>query len=302
MANRSQLVSLVAQNTLGQNSPAIEAIQAEYAEMWAQDAAAMYSYAGASEAASTLAPFSAPTQTADPAGPAAQAAAVAEAVSADPAATAQAALAQLLALSAPANSLTSGLSGLASSPTGPLPAAPIQIPTPIGELDAIALYIAAIATGSFALSLTNSFRPWNAHQFNAGALGPTQGQAIRSGKDVLVSAPNPAVWGAATSAGVGHAALLGSLSVPHSWTTAAPEIKLAVETLPSTSTSATPTGLGGASAGLLSGMALASLAGRGIGGTDTRDAVSRDQQGQPERKPTVVVIHKPPPTEEVPPR
>src|SRR5579875_2519284 len=39
-ANRTQLMTLVATNFLGQNSPAIAANEAHYAEMWAQDAAA----------------------------------------------------------------------------------------------------------------------------------------------------------------------------------------------------------------------------------------------------------------------
>ena len=46
-ANRTQLATLVATNVLGQNTPAIAANEAHYAEMWAQDAAAMYGYAGA---------------------------------------------------------------------------------------------------------------------------------------------------------------------------------------------------------------------------------------------------------------
>jgi PPE-repeat protein len=40
-ANRSLLAALVATNFLGQNTPAIAATEAHYAEMWAQDAAAM---------------------------------------------------------------------------------------------------------------------------------------------------------------------------------------------------------------------------------------------------------------------
>ncbi|HVQ98519.1 MAG TPA: PPE family protein, partial [Mycobacterium sp.] len=40
-ANRSLLMSLIATNLLGQNTPAIAATEANYAEMWAQDAAAM---------------------------------------------------------------------------------------------------------------------------------------------------------------------------------------------------------------------------------------------------------------------
>jgi PPE-repeat protein len=45
-ANRTLLASLVATNILGQNTPAIATTEADYAEMWAQDAAAMYGYAG----------------------------------------------------------------------------------------------------------------------------------------------------------------------------------------------------------------------------------------------------------------
>ncbi|MGC2375742.1 MAG: PPE family protein, partial [Mycobacterium sp.] len=57
VANRTLLASLVATNVLGQNTPAIATTEAHYAEMWAQDAAAMYGYAGSSAAAATLTPF-----------------------------------------------------------------------------------------------------------------------------------------------------------------------------------------------------------------------------------------------------
>ena len=57
VANRTLLASLVSTNILGQNTPAIATTEAHYAEMWAQDAAAMYGYAGSSAAASTLTPF-----------------------------------------------------------------------------------------------------------------------------------------------------------------------------------------------------------------------------------------------------
>jgi hypothetical protein len=56
-ANRSLLAMLVATNSLGQNTPAIMATEAHYMEMWAQDAAAMYGYAGASAAATTVTRF-----------------------------------------------------------------------------------------------------------------------------------------------------------------------------------------------------------------------------------------------------
>src|SRR6201999_927121 len=43
-ANRAQLMALIASNVLGQNTPAIAATEAQYMEMWAQDATAMYGY------------------------------------------------------------------------------------------------------------------------------------------------------------------------------------------------------------------------------------------------------------------
>src|SRR6201987_3936036 len=65
-ANRAQLASLVATNFLGQNPPAIAATEVHYGEMWAQDAAAMYGYAGSSAAAAQLTPLSGPTQKTSP--------------------------------------------------------------------------------------------------------------------------------------------------------------------------------------------------------------------------------------------
>ena len=78
-ANRSQTMALIATNILGQNTAAIAASEAQYAEMWAQDSAAMQGYASSSAAASTLSPFTSPPQTTNPAGLAGQAATVAQA-------------------------------------------------------------------------------------------------------------------------------------------------------------------------------------------------------------------------------
>ena len=87
VANRALLSALVATNFFGQNTPAIAATEAQYAEMWAQDAVAMYGYAGSSAAATQLIPFSEPAKTTDQGGLAAQSAAVCHAV-ATPAANA----------------------------------------------------------------------------------------------------------------------------------------------------------------------------------------------------------------------
>jgi PPE-repeat protein len=112
VANRTLLASLISTNILGQNTPAIAATEAHYAEMWAQDAAAMYGYAGSSAAASTLTPFAAPPATTSATGAAAQAATVAQATGAGT----QGTLSQLMTampaalqgLASPASSTSSG--------------------------------------------------------------------------------------------------------------------------------------------------------------------------------------------------
>lgn len=77
--NRVRLATLVATNFLGQNTPAIMATEAQYAEMWAQDALAMYTYAASSATASAFKTFQPPPQTANPAGLAGRVGAVARA-------------------------------------------------------------------------------------------------------------------------------------------------------------------------------------------------------------------------------
>ncbi len=67
-ANRVLLMTLIATNFFGQNTPAIAATEAQYMEMWAQDAAAMYGYAGSSVSASQLTPFTSPPKTTTPGG------------------------------------------------------------------------------------------------------------------------------------------------------------------------------------------------------------------------------------------
>ncbi|OBC02276.1 PPE family protein [Mycobacterium sp. 852002-40037_SCH5390672] len=59
-ANRTQRRSLVSTNCLGHNSTTIANVDAEYDAMWAQNADAMYAYAGAAVGAATITPFPAP--------------------------------------------------------------------------------------------------------------------------------------------------------------------------------------------------------------------------------------------------
>jgi PPE-repeat protein len=107
-ANRTQLAALTATNILGQNTAAIATTEAQYGEMWAQDAATMYSYAGSSAAASRVTPFTAPPSTTNPAGAASQAAAVTQASGTATGNGVQSALSQL------SSTITSTLQNLAS--------------------------------------------------------------------------------------------------------------------------------------------------------------------------------------------
>lgn len=59
-ANRAHVETLVRSNVFGQNTPAIAATETAYAEMWAQDATAMYEYAASSLEAVSLTPFGYP--------------------------------------------------------------------------------------------------------------------------------------------------------------------------------------------------------------------------------------------------
>jgi PPE-repeat protein len=79
-ANRALLMALLATNFLGQNTAAIAATEAQYAEMWAQDATAMYGYAGSSAQATTLPSFGPSSIAAGLAGVGAQVNAVANAL------------------------------------------------------------------------------------------------------------------------------------------------------------------------------------------------------------------------------
>jgi PPE-repeat protein len=80
-ANRVLVANLIATNFFGQNTPAIAVAEAQYMEMWAQDAAAMFGYAAASAAATELPPITSAPQTTNPDGTADQALAVSKAAS-----------------------------------------------------------------------------------------------------------------------------------------------------------------------------------------------------------------------------
>jgi PPE-repeat protein len=72
LANRTQLAQLLATNIFGRNLPAIAATEANYQQMWANNAAAMTRYQVASTQATNLPQFTSPTSTTDPSAQATQ--------------------------------------------------------------------------------------------------------------------------------------------------------------------------------------------------------------------------------------
>ena len=120
-ANRAQLMALIATNLLGQNTPAIMATEAQYSEMWAQDAAAMYNYAATSAAASTFSAFTPPPQTTNPGRATGQAAVVAHTAATQVGGHAQTASSH--AMSSVSQALQSMSTPGSSSSTGLSPAA-----------------------------------------------------------------------------------------------------------------------------------------------------------------------------------
>jgi PPE-repeat protein len=278
--NRTQLASLVADNVLGQNAPAIAATEAQYGDMWAQDAAAMYGYAGSSAAATQLTPFSQPTQTTNATGVAAQAAATAQAsgTSAGTAGT-----------TASSASSTSGLSSLLGGILAP------NSDTSTTGLAGILNYLDG-ADGSLLGSFLNNGTVANlSNAFTtSGLLNPTafidtvtcfsylfpsmaggglasdvSGLAARlgSGTAGLGAAGLRGLGGlgAAVSASVGQASPLGALSVPGGWAAAAPGLSRIATELPGASAltpalGATPLVSPGGPVGM-PGMPLGGLAG-----------------------------------------
>jgi PPE-repeat protein len=220
-ANRSLLAALVATNFLGQNTPAITATEAQYAQMWAQDAAAMYGYAASSASASRLTPFTPPAPTTNAAGSAAQSAAVAQATAGAPARTVISAAPQLI--SALPNALQSLASPVSSSPADALSGlAPYTglaaggtgiIGAGVGALNSVLGVVAAAAEGS---ALTSVGGP------TAGS-GPVATGAVGSGAGLLAGQIEPA---ASVSTSLGKAGAVGALSVPPSWATATPSAQL----------------------------------------------------------------------------
>ncbi|WIM85746.1 PPE family protein [Candidatus Mycobacterium wuenschmannii] len=240
-ANRAQLFALIATNFFGQNTPAIAATEAQYMQMWAQDATAMYSYADSATAASVFTPFSAPPTVANTEGLANQAASVNQAAGNSSGSVTQTITNALQSLTSPAASTSSdswltdilnalGLTGSSTSSTGSGIVNPITGAIDSGSLiqQLVAQY--AILPGFFAMQMgvtglapmiytgeTQAMTaPPAAAAAGEGAAAAAEGAAQGAGAAAAESAMGSG-FGAQAWAGVGEGAQLGQLSVPQNW-------------------------------------------------------------------------------------
>jgi PPE-repeat protein len=263
-ANRALLAALVATNFFGQNTPAIMATEALYAAMWAEDAAAMYGYAGASQVAMAVTPFIAPPQTTSDNATSSQADAVAKAAAA-PAGQAAATVAQNAVTAAPTT--TQATAALNSATTaGTTATTGATAPTftgPLGPLWTL-IYntINQYPTGAWGLGFSNanlnSLRQMLQAYFAVGLgnfgygygqqlISPAQATALEQGLGLMPkgAAGLPGLGGlgaglgggtagvsgapftaSSVSAALGESNALGRLSVPASWQAAtSPEMQ-----------------------------------------------------------------------------
>jgi PPE-repeat protein len=186
-ANRALRRSLATTNCLGQASPAIADTEADYEQMWAQDADAMYAYAGASAAASTMKPFSSPPTTA---GPTRQRAAVAQASGTWAVTSAPETVSagrQLL------STIPEALAALSSSPLTTFDASMSSVSSSLSKLSSLS------APLDVAINRLNSLN---------------KAAALRT----LLPQPHGTA-GAALTAGFGRGTSIGTLSVPRGWVT-----------------------------------------------------------------------------------
>jgi PPE-repeat protein len=265
-ANRALLMSLIATNFLGQNTPAIAATETHYAEMWAQDAAAMFGYAGSSATACHMAPFTEPPQTTNPAAAGSQAAAVAHAVGTSAGTDTQSVLSQLM------SAVTQSLQSLAS----PGLSAAADLPSPLSVLSSLTGPFSPLSLASLGLGgYLNSAEPYGLASVGSAVAGLSQkvsalpaagsGGLLEGG---LGSGTRVVGSTGGVSADIGRASLVGRLSVPQSWASAAPAIKPVAAVLPDSGLCAAPVMVAADDqGGVFSNMALSSVAGRAMAGT-----------------------------------
>jgi PPE-repeat protein len=281
-ANRTQLLSLLQTNILGQNNASIAALEAEYAQFWAQDVAAVTGYAGSAQAATTgLGSFTEAPQTTNDSGQATQAATTAAAAT-TPAQTIIAEIEKDLSqFSTDLTSFDSAYTNFFTDAIGVLPGGSYlsglytSFYSLVSGVGSQATFTNVVnSTTSLGISQWKNFfiyQPWS-HGIGLGSLNGG------------LSSPGHAaagLGGRAASAALGSAQTVGKLSVPPSWAGATPAIRLAATALPDGAFAATaaPTTdiplslLNQSTMGSLTGGALGSPASRVVSSTGVRPKV-----------------------------
>jgi PPE-repeat protein len=285
-ANRTQLLSLLQTNILGQNNAAIAAAEAEYAQFWAQDVAAVSGYAGSSQAATSgLGSFTEAPQTTNDSGQTAQAAAATTAATTAPTSPLETIVDQI---ETDLNSFSTDLTGLDSTYTNFFTDAIGTLP---GGSSLSSLYTSfyslvsgagsqatftnvANSTASLGISQWKNFsiyQPWS----HGVALGSLNGGLSSPGHLA------PGLGARAATAALGSAQTVGKLSVPPSWAGATPAVRLAATALPDGAFAATAAPatdiplslLNQSTMGSLTGGALGSPASRVVSSTGVRPKV-----------------------------
>lgn len=289
-ANRSLLATLVATNFLGQNTPAIAATEIQYAEMWAQDAVAMYNYAASSAGATALTPFTQPQQNTDPASSASQAAAVSQATGTSAGDVQSAISTAQQAFSA----VPQTLQGLATADSVAAPAATDPLDT-LGDLIAVFFSVPSnLALFTAVIPLAVAAGPVDLLPLiSATATGLHTDQIVSgwNGEAAFGTGPAPvqpfpatltAPGASSVAASLGEANMVGGLSVPSNWTVAAPEVKPTAFTTPlaGVNAAAAPAAEAGA-ANTVNQMGMGGMAGQAMAGSPAAGAV--EENGRPVR-------------------
>ena len=267
-ANRALLAALVATNFLGQNTPAIAATEATYAEFWAQDAGAMYGYAGAATTASQLTPFTAAPATTNDSGQATQSAATAQSAASSSADSLSAFLTQLNTelthFGTEVSTLSSTLDGYFPATSTTLAQLVASLGLPTSVTNAITLFNQALTTGANTIS-TYASGPWSLLGFGSLLKNwwqvsisiPSLGTGIQGIGPLLHPTPitgalSPLLHSGLLSgsyggggnvgalASVGRAGTIGSLSVPQNWASAVPAVRTVAAEMNATALDAAP--------------------------------------------------------------
>jgi PPE-repeat protein len=264
----------VATNIFGQNTAAIAATEAQYGQMWAQDAAAMYGNAGSSAAATRVTPFREPPQTTNQGAQAGQAAAAARAAAWSAGTNAQSALSSEQGFGPIPPTLQNLASGnLLNNSTGSSSAASVY-----EDLFSLASSVNKFrSSADVTMSIPNLAMSEFQRAFDRAVTTVDIPKSSLGAGLAAVRPEVPSRLAGAVSASVGEASVVGALSVPPNWAVATPAIRLAATVLPGTSLAAAP--VAEFPSGLLSQAALGSLTDGALAGSIPRVVSGTGVQG-----------------------